>query len=88
VRDGIALARRGIPVVALVTEDFWPQGNFVARAFGMPEVPRVELPHPVAGTGDEAMKRVAAAIVPRILQALRGQVKGEVKAGVADRSEP
>ena len=73
-------------MVALVTEDFWPQGNFVARAFGMPEVPRVELPHPVAGTGDEAMKRVAAAIVPRVLAALRGEVKGEVLA--VDRSTP
>jgi hypothetical protein len=78
VRDGIAFARRGVPVVALVTEDFWPQGNFVARAFGMPEVPRVELPHPVAGTGDEAMRRVATAIVPRILAALRGEARGEI----------
>jgi hypothetical protein len=80
VRDGIALARRGIPVVTLVTEDFWPQGNFVSRAFGMPEVPRVELPHPVAGSGDEAMKRVAAAIAPRILASLRGELKGEMRA--------
>ena len=69
-------------MVALVTEDFWPQGNFVARAFGMPEVPRVELPHPVAGSGDEAMKRFAAAIAPRILAVLRGESKGEVR-GVA-----
>ena len=84
-RDGIALARRGIPVVALVTEDFWPQGNFVARSFGMPEVPRVELPHPVAGTGDEAMKRVAAAIAPRILASLRGELTGEVR-GIARSS--
>jgi hypothetical protein len=67
-------------VVALVTEDFWPQGNFVARAFGMPEVPRVVLPHPVAGSGDEAMKQVAAAIAPRILASLRGELKGEVRA--------
>lgn len=67
-------------MVALVTEDFWPQGNFVARAFGMPEVPRVVLPHPVAGTGDAAMRRVAAAIAPRILAALRGEAKGEILA--------
>jgi hypothetical protein len=87
VRDGIALARRGVPVVALVTEDFWPQGNFVARAFGMPEVPRVELPHPVAGTGDEAMKRVATAIAPRILSSLRGESKGEVRGAAREIRE-
>ncbi len=35
----------------------------------MPEVPRVRLPHPVAGTGDAAMAVVSAAIVPSILGA-------------------
>jgi hypothetical protein len=61
--------------VALVTEDFWAQGDFVARAFGMPEVPRVMLPHPVAGTGEEAMRRVARAIAPNVLAALSGRVQ-------------
>ena len=63
--------------MALVTEDFWAQGNFVARASGMPEIPRVMLPHPVAGTGEEAMRRVAEQIAPRILAALSGELKGE-----------
>lgn len=69
-RDGIALARLGLPAVALVTEAFWEQGNFVARAAGMRSIPRLELPHPVAGSGRESMARVAAALVPRIVEAL------------------
>lgn len=75
-RDGIALARSGIPAIALVTEAFWPQGNFVARSLGMPGVPRVKLPHPVAGTGRLRLEQVAAAVVPDILTAFeqgRGQ---------------
>jgi hypothetical protein len=72
VRDGIAFARRGIPAVALVTTEFAPQGDFVARSVGMPGVPRVALPHPVAGSGRAAMARIADAAAPAILAALRG----------------
>ena len=86
-RDGISLARRKIPVVALVTEDFGPQGNFVARVSGMPDVPRLLLPHPVAGTGEQAMRRVARDIGPRLLAALEGELRGEIS-DAATRPEP
>ena len=69
-RDGIDIARRGIPAVALVTEEFWPQGDFIARSLGMEDVPRVRLPHPVAGTGSVNLRKVAEQIAPLVLQAL------------------
>ncbi len=69
-RDGINLARLGIPAVALVTEDFWPQGDFIANSLGMPDIPRVRLPHPVAGTGAANLRKVAEEIAPRVLAAL------------------
>lgn len=69
-RDGIAIARTGIPAVALVTEKFWPQGDFVAKSLGMPEAPRLRLPHPVAGTGAANMQRVAEALAPAVVRAL------------------
>ncbi len=72
-RDGIAVARRGRPAVALVTEQFWPQGDFVAAAAGMPAIPRVKLPHPVAGTGTAAMAEVASRIRDEILARLAGR---------------
>ena len=71
-RDGIKLARRGIPAVTLVTDDFLEQGNFIARSVGMPAIPRIRLPHPVAGTGAEAITRVARDIQPEILAAFQG----------------
>lgn len=70
-RDGIALARRGRAAVAFVTSKFWPQGNFVARAEGMPDVPRVEVPHPIAGTGADAMAAVAEQICAEVIERLR-----------------
>ena len=66
------MARRGVPVVALVTTEFRAQGDFVARAAGMPGVPRVVLPHPVAGSGAQAMAAVAAAAALAIVAALTG----------------
>lgn len=71
-RDSITVARAGIPAVALVTDAFWPQGDFVANATGMPTVPRVRLPHPVAGSGEDAMTRVANDIAPQIIAILTG----------------
>lgn len=69
-RDGINIARLGIPVVALVTEDFWPQGDFIANSMGMPDIPRVRLPHPVAGTGAANLRKVAEEIAPKVFAAL------------------
>lgn len=69
-RDGIAVATKGLPTVALVTEAFWPQGDFVAESFGMPDIPRLKLPHPVAGTGQQKMREVADALVKQMIGAL------------------
>jgi hypothetical protein len=70
VRDSISTARLGIPSVALVTEAFWPQGDFVANSTGMPSIPRVKLPHPIAGSGEDNMSKVATDIAPKIIQFL------------------
>lgn len=70
-RDGIALARAGRPAVAFVTTKFEPQGNFVARAEGMPDVPRVIVPHPVAGIGADAMAALAGRIAGEVVRRLR-----------------
>lgn len=56
-----------MPVVSLVTEEFWLQGNFVAQSLGMPGVPRVKLPHPISGTGNANIGRVAEGVMDEIL---------------------
>jgi len=73
VRDGVKLARRGVPAVALVTDKFWAQGDFIARSVGMPDVPRTRLPHPVAGSGHDNMRKVASHIAPDIIASLSGR---------------
>lgn len=58
--------------MALVTTAFWAQGDFVANSVGMPDIPRVQIPHPVAGTGRAAMKRVADEIAGEVIAQLSG----------------
>ena len=60
-------------MVALVTDHFWAQGDVISLSNGMPDVPRLRLPHPVAGTGAAAMSRLAEELVPRIIAVLRGE---------------
>ena len=67
-RDGYNIAQRGFPVVTLITEDFWEQGSFVANSLGMPDIPRVKLPHPVAGLGEEKISLIAEGIIEDILE--------------------
>ncbi len=69
-RDGINFARLGIPAVTLITEEFWPQGEFVAASLGMPDIPKVKLPHPVAGTGTDNIRTVARQVAPKVIAAL------------------
>jgi hypothetical protein len=77
VRDGIELARRERAVVALVSEPFWQQGDMIALSNGMPDVPRLRLPHPVAGSGAAAMARLAATLAPRLVAVLRGEQQAD-----------
>jgi hypothetical protein len=85
VRDGIELARRERAVVALVTDQFWPQGDLIALSNGMPDVPRLRLPHPVAGTGAEAMATLADALAARIVAVLRGEANADNEPVAAER---
>ncbi len=55
-----------------MTENFRRQGDFVAQAAGMPDVPRLTLPHPVAGTGAQRMGEIAEHIADELLDRLAG----------------
>jgi len=83
VRDAINLARRSIPSVALVTTEFQPQADFVARSAGMPTIPRVILPHPVAGSGRANLAAVAEGVADAIVVALRATAPATASATVS-----
>ena len=70
-RDGVFAARKGLPAVAIVTDDFIDQGTMIARALGMPGIPRAAVEHPIAGSGLANLQRVATELAPRLIEALQ-----------------
>ncbi len=70
VGDSITIALRNTPVVALITDRFWAQSVLVARSQGLADLPRVELPYPLAGSGADNLQRVARDVVDATLDAL------------------
>ena len=57
-----------------ITEKFTEAGGFVARSVGMPDVPRVQLPHPVAGTGEARIAEIARLVAPAIVASWQTRV--------------
>ena len=70
VGDSIKIALKNTPVVALIGDKFWEQSVLVARAQGLSDLPRVEFPYPLAGSGADNLHRVAGDIVDDVLLAL------------------
>jgi hypothetical protein len=68
----VRFAEQGLPAVALVTEKFWSQGHSVAKFAGMPDLPRVQLPHPIAGRSLSEMRTIADSVADEIVEGLRG----------------
>lgn len=69
-RDAIAFAERGIPSVTLICEIFWDYSEWIGAALGMTELPRVQLPFPISGTGEENQIACAERIAPAIVESL------------------
>lgn len=69
------LARSGVPVAVLVTEEFEEEARFVGRACGMPGVPMIVLPHPVAGMPAQFQEAIAERVAPECLGLLEGTTR-------------
>ncbi len=70
VGDSVLIARRHTRAVALITDRFWQQAELVAVSCGLPDIPRVALPYPIAGTGSAAIDRAACEAADAVIKAL------------------
>ncbi len=68
--DAVNLERRGIPTVTVVTEPFSQAADTVARSLGMPEVPRVVVPHDYLSEDDEAIAKKLEPLLDEMLERL------------------
>jgi hypothetical protein len=70
VRDTIEIARHQVRACAVITDAFWVQSALVAQSAGMPDVPRVRVPYPLAGTGHTNISHAARGAASEVAQAL------------------
>ena len=57
VHDAIELEKVGIPAVVVTTTEFEPVATTLAASFGLAEVRRLVLPHPLGGTDEATLRR-------------------------------
>ncbi|MCY3577633.1 MAG: hypothetical protein OXH53_10010 [bacterium] len=64
------LERLGIPTVTVVTEPFTVAADTVARSLGMPDVPRVVIPHDYLSEDTDAIAKKLEPLLDEILDRL------------------
>jgi hypothetical protein len=69
-RDGILFADRGIPTVTLVCDIFWDYAEWLGGALGTTDLPRLQIPFPLAGTGEANQRSWAERLAPQIVEKL------------------
>ena len=76
------LEKRGIPTATVCTDEFFALGKAEAEILGMPGLPIVHIPHPMAGRKPEQVAEVADLAIPEIIHILKtdaGKLEQEYK---------
>ena len=68
--DAVHLERLGIPTVTVVTEPFTTAADTVARSLGMPDVPRVVIPHDYLSEDADAIAKKLEPLLEEIINRL------------------
>ena len=68
--DAVNLERLGIPTVTVVTEPFTVAADTVARSLGLPDVPRVVIPHDYLSEDTDAIAKKLEPLLDEIVDRL------------------
>ena len=68
--DAVNLERLGIPTVTVVTEPFTVAADTVARSLGLPDVPRVVIPHDYLSEDNDAIAKKLEPLLDEIISRL------------------
>lgn len=68
--DAVNLEKLGIPTVTVVTEPFTLAADTVARSLGMPDIPRVIVPHDYLSEDNDAIAKKLEPLLDEIISRL------------------
>ena len=69
------LGKRGVITAVVCTGPFMKLGQTQARTFGVPDLPLVEIPHPLGGISLERVEERAQAAVSQLVRLIEGHLK-------------
>jgi len=65
------LRKRGLTTAVIVSGPFLKLGQSQARVFGVPDLPLIEIPHPLGGLAIDQVRARADHAVPKFVQLLK-----------------
>jgi hypothetical protein len=65
------LRKRGLTTAVIVSGPFLKLGQSQARVFGVPDLPLIEIPHPLGGLAIEQVKARADHAIPQFAKLLK-----------------
>ena len=68
--DSIWFEINGKPTVVIASDVFVDAAEVQSKALGLPEAPRIFVPHPIQDATDEELRAKADAIVDQVIRAL------------------
>jgi len=65
------LTKRGLIAAVVCSNSFMKLGTAQAKVFGVPDLPLLEIPHPLGGLSMDMVRERAAVALPQLLKVLR-----------------
>jgi hypothetical protein len=65
------LRKRGLIAAVVTSEKFMKLGTAQARVFGVPDLPLLEIPHPLGGLSMDKVRERAATALPQLVKVIR-----------------
>ena len=69
------LRKRGLVTAVLCTGPFLKLGKAQSKVFGVPDLPLIEVPHPVGGISLEKVEGRAEIAIPEFVKLIKEHVK-------------
>ena len=65
------LTKRGLIAAVVCSNTFMKLGSAQAKVFGVPDLPLLEIPHPLGGLSMDKVRERAAVALPQLLKVVK-----------------